>query len=186
MSQSLSPSWWPGRGRLCLQKWVNCLNPFLFLFPNTTWHISFRHIFDCRLRNTQRTQFEVGSAWGSAWTGTWTQRRRPQTSMSSQGSPSTLTRILRTQKVIILMSSRLIVLALTIGWFSFMCYIITRWLFLWIKVWDIFAFPQSYPVLYISVCLNLLVYFASFCCRVRRFVSDFCQSNKWHGSIGGR
>ena len=44
MSQSLSPSWWPGRGRLCLQRWVNCLNPFLFLFPNTTWHISFRHI----------------------------------------------------------------------------------------------------------------------------------------------
>ena len=24
------------------------------------------------------------------------------------------------------------------------------------------------------------------CCRVRRFVSDFCQSNTWHGSIGGR
>ena len=44
MSQSLSPSWWPGRGRLCLQRWVNC-SIFVFISKYHLTHFLPSHIW---------------------------------------------------------------------------------------------------------------------------------------------
>ena len=186
MSQSLSPSWWPGRGRLCLQRWVNC-SIFCFYFqipPNT--HFLPSHIWlpsQEYPKNTVRGRVCLGLRLD------WDLNSTKETSdiyvkprlaiypyKDTENSKSNNPNVFQVD------CSR-----------SY-----DRLVFFYVlhhHQVTIFINKEGLRYICISSILSGPVYFcmfkfvslfSSFCCRVRRFVSDFCQSNKWHGSIGGR